>query len=123
MTLHLTAPIVRETHALDLLRDRCHVPLGDVMRVGVFLDGCIFSRHAKGVETHWIEHIEAHHPLVPGNCVTDRVIPDVPHVHLPAWVRIHLEAVELRPIVPNVPLKQPGFVPFLLPNQFRIRRK
>ena len=93
------------------------------MRVGVFLDGCIFSRHPKGVETHWIEHVEAHHPLVSSHCVTDRVISDVAHVHLPAWVRVHFKAVELRSIVANVTLKQPGFVPFLLPVQFRIGRK
>ena len=118
MAFHQAVPIVRETHPLDLRGDAGHVALGDVVRVPTLFDGRIFSRHAKRIETHRVQHIEAAHALVAGHGITDGIVADVPHVHLSRWIRVHLEAVEGRTI-PLVGGNEHGFlVPAALPRHF-----
>ena len=118
VALHQAVPIVREAHPLDLSGDAGHVAFGDVVRMPALFDGRVFGRHAKGIETHGIQHIEAAHALVAGHGITDGVVADVPHVHLPRGVWVHLEAVEGR-TVPLIGSNEHAFlVPAALPRHF-----
>ena len=94
MAFEQTTPIVGEPHSLDLLSDRCHVLLGNIVRMTTFSDCSVFSRHSKGVKAHWIENVESLHSLVSGDCISNRIVSNVTHVHLSGRIRIHFQTVE-----------------------------
>ena len=123
VALERSSPVVRESHPFDLLGDGRHVAFGDVVRMAAFRDGSVLCGHPEGIEAHGVEHIETHQALVSGHCIADGVVPDVPHVHLTGGVRVHLKAVEFRPVGVNVSVEQPCVVPLLLPANLVNRRR
>ena len=56
----------------------------------------------KRVPPHGVQDVEAPHPEVAGVHVADQVVAHVPHVHLAAGVRQHLQHVLLRCVGPGV---------------------
>ena len=116
VALHRSTPIVREPHALDLLRDGGHVAFGDVVGMATLGNGGVFGRHAKGIETHRVEDIEAPHAFVAGHGVTDGVVSNVTHVHFSGRVRVHFQTVERGATFANFSVEEAGVGPFLLPS-------
>ena len=121
VTLDQSAPIVRESHALDLFCNGCHVLLGNVVRMATFSNGRIFGWHSKRIKSHGIEDVEAFHSLVSGNSITNRIVSNVTHVHFSGWIGVHLQTVEFRLGCIIARSKDVRIVPCLLPCNF-IRR-
>ncbi len=88
-------PIVGEAHAAVLALHLFDVGAGPFAGLAVVFDGGVFSGETEGVPAHGVEDVEAAHPLIAGEGVTDGVVTDVPDVERSGGVGEHFEDVEL----------------------------
>ena len=91
----LPLPVVAEPQALELGAHVGDVGIRPLRRVGLVGDGGIFSRHAEGVPSHGVQHVEPAHALVACHHVADGVIAHVAHVDVPGGIGEHLQQVIL----------------------------
>src|SRR5699024_233622 len=59
-----TVPIVAKTEAFKLVAHVSNIGVGPFGRGFAALKGCVFSRQAKGVPTHWLQYVFALHALI-----------------------------------------------------------
>src|SRR5215831_11622904 len=91
----LPFPIVGKTDPLQLTLELHHVFTGGNGRMLTRFDRVLLRRQAKGVPAHWVQHIEAAHPLVTRNDVSCGVAFRMANVQpSTARVRKHVEHVK-----------------------------
>src|SRR4030043_2381753 len=113
-----TGPVITITQALQLALHVGDVVEGPGLGMDAVLDRCVLGRHAQGGPADGVEGIEPLHQLEAGDDVSDRVIPDMPHMDSAGGVWIHLQAVILRQPGVIGGLENPPLRPGLLPPLF-----
>ncbi len=93
----LPVPVVAEAHPLELALHVVDIFMGPDGGVDAPLDGGVFRRHAEGVPAHRVEDVESLHPLVAGDDVADRVVPDMADVDPAGGVGEHFEEIIFLP--------------------------
>src|SRR5262249_44598806 len=89
------SPIVRKTDALQLTLELHHVFTCGNCRMLTGFDRVLLRRQAKGVPAHWVQNIEAAHPLVTRDDVCGGVAFRMTNMQTgPAGVRKHVEHVK-----------------------------
>ena len=89
----LPVPVIAEAHPFELALHVFDVFMGPDGGVDAPFDGGVLRRHAEGVPAHRMEDVEPLHSLVPGNDVSDRVVPHMADVDPAGGVREHLEKI------------------------------
>jgi hypothetical protein len=84
-------------------------------RMDAVVDGGVLGGQPEGIPAHRVQHVEAPHPLEPGEQVPDGIDPDMPHVDAAGGIREHLEAVVLRTAAILGHLELLGVLPDRLP--------
>jgi hypothetical protein len=90
----LPIPVVGDAQLLELRAHVVDVLVGPDGRMDAVLDGGVLGGKTEGVPAHRMQHVEAAHPLVPGQEISDRIHADMAHMDAPRRVRKHLEAIE-----------------------------
>ena len=121
--LDLAVPVVGEAELLLLLLHVLDVAVRPVRRFDAVLDGRILGRHAKGVEAHRVQDVEAFHRLVARHDITDGIVAHVAHVQVARRIREHLECVVLRATSVGLRLVDLALFPLLLPFRLDVLRR
>ena len=66
-------------------------------RMRALLHGRVFSRQAKGIPAHGMQHLKTAHPFVAGNHITNGVVAHMAHVDFARWIRKHLQHIVFFP--------------------------
>ena len=91
----LPAPVVAETHLLELRAHVVDVLRGPARGMHLVGDGGVLGGQPEGVPAHGVEDVEPAHALVARDHVTDGVVAHVSHVDAPRRIREHLQQVVL----------------------------
>ncbi|EKD26561.1 MAG: hypothetical protein ACD_79C01126G0001 [uncultured bacterium] len=85
--------------------------------------GCIFSRETESIPSHRSQYFETSHYFIPGNNVSDDIIPSVSHMQSGRRVREHYKAIIFGfGVVIHIYFKKFGITPVLLPFDFNFFR-
>ena len=116
----LARPVEREAHRLELRLHRRDVLVGPGLGMDLALHGGVLRRHAEGVPSHGMEHIEPHGALEARDHVAHRVVAHVPHMDAPRRVGEHFQHVVFRPRILVAGGEDAPLFPHLLPTRLRL---
>ncbi len=117
--VHHPVPVKAEAQHFELAGEVGDVVLRHLGGVDVVLDGVVFRGQAKGVKAHGEQHVEAVHPLLPGDDVHGGVGPGMAYVEaLAGGVGELHQAVEFGLIALVLGGVHLGVLPALLPLGF-----
>ena len=91
----LTRPVNGEAKALELLFHRLDIGARPISGMDLLFHRRIFSRHAKAVPAHRVEHGMAGHPLIARQHIAHRIVADMAHMDAPAGIGEHLQHIGL----------------------------
>ena len=86
-------PVVGQAHSLQLPRHVGDIVQGPFLRRDAMLDGSIFRRHAKRVEPHGMQYVEAPHGAEPGDHVADGIVAHMTHVQVARRIGEHFQHI------------------------------
>ena len=92
----LPRPVIRQTHGFELAPHVVDIGVGPFGGMDLVFDGGVFRRHAEGVPTHGMQHVEPPGAHISRDHVAQGVVADMAHMDAPGWVWEHLEDVIFR---------------------------
>jgi hypothetical protein len=91
------APVKAKADVVQLPPEIIDICLGRYGRMDPMIDGVLFCREAKSIVSHWVQHIEAFQPLVPGKNITGDIAQGMAYMQTcPAGVGEHIQHIEFR---------------------------
>ena len=79
---NFAVPVIRKTEFLLLSCHIVNIGISPFYRSNSVLDCCIFSRHAKRIESHRMDDIKSLHFLETGNNIADRIVSYMAHMEV-----------------------------------------
>src|SRR4030042_6545783 len=90
-------PIVAAPYAILLFFHGADILIRPFRGMHTVFYRSILSGKAEGVPAHGMKDAISAHPLIPGDYITNSVVPHMTHVDFSRGIREHLKAVELFP--------------------------
>ena len=87
------APVIGQAHGPQLAAHDGDVVPRPLRRMRALGHGGVLGRHAEGIPSHRVQHVEPARPLVARDHVADRIDADVAHMDAPGRIREHLQHV------------------------------
>ena len=108
-------PVIGKPHAFQLVTHGADIlprPFGGVHAP---FNGGVFSRQAKRIPAHGVQHVEPLGAFHPGNDITQRVVADMADMNAPRWIGEHFQDIIFWLIRVDAGSKATSLIPALLP--------
>ena len=92
----LARPVDRQPHQFQLAAHGVDIGVGPFGGMDFLFHRGVFRRHAEGIPTHRVQHIEAAGAFIARDHVAHCVVPNMPHVDPPRRIGKHFEHVIFR---------------------------